>query len=160
MPVRRQSSQARNFDKIFPTVHIERPVVHTTRKKVAKRRPRSRNTLLLEILRETGAGGTQVQIPRTVIDDYFHVPTSGHQTIELRFGSKPFRPAVICHFANNTHRISLPEVAGLERPLLLRFTKLETNMYAVQLIRGRKYNDVIKLCKNQTRFAARRWVVL
>jgi hypothetical protein len=58
--------------------------------------------LLLEVLKETGAEGTQVQIPKEVITDYFKVPTNNNQTIEIKIDNSDVRPAVICHFPNNT----------------------------------------------------------
>lgn len=160
IPKDRQTSETKNFNKIFPFIPIERPVLPTEKPKKDVKKEKVGDTLLLEILKETGAGGTQVQIPRKVIDDYFTVPVTGRQTIELKFKGKEIRPAVICHFDNNTHRISFPELAGVERPLLMRFGKLEENVYAVELIKGIKYRRLITLCTNQTRSAARKWEIL
>jgi hypothetical protein len=116
--------------------------------------------LLLEILNETGAEGTQVQIPSKVIDEYFQVPTIGHQTIELKFSKKPLRPAVICHFPNNTHRISFPELANIKRPLLMSFKKIKNSVFGIELFKGKQYKKIVRLCTNQTRSAARRWEIL
>jgi len=153
----RQKVNTQAFDKLFPAIQIERPVVPMIKLPKKKKKEKYRTTLLLEILRETGMEGTQVQIPRKVIDEYFDVPGSGHQTVELKFKNNPIRPAVICHFSNNTHRISFPEVAGVKRPLLMKFNKFKKNIYTVELIKGKEYEKLIKLCTNQTRSAARRW---
>lgn len=66
----------------------------------------------------------------------------------------------ICHFANNTHRISFPEVAGLKRPLLMKFNKMIENKYGVEIIKGKRYKNLIKVCSNQTRYAAKHWQII
>lgn len=160
------------FDKLFPSIEIEWPVIpyvklpksKSVRSKGRKSSGKSakskgRNNLFLEIMKETGAGGTQVQIPKMVIDGYFDVPDYGHQTIEVKIENDPVRPAVICHFPNNTHRISFPEIANVRRPLLMEFGKAQKNIYTVRMIKGKTYSNLIKQCTNKTRKGARRWEI-
>lgn len=144
--------------KLFPAVQIIRPPVPPVEKRVSKKKVGK--ILLLEILKETGARGTQVQVPRRVIDYYFDAPVKGYQTIELKFGYERVRPAVICHFPNKTHRISFHELGGLRRPLLMKFNESGENRYSVKLITGKEYKKLIKKCTNQTRSGARRWGIL
>lgn len=160
--------RAQAFKEVFPT--IEQPelmkklaAIEKRQKKgtyVIKRKTVSDSVLLLQVLKETGAGGTQVQIPRVAIEKYFCVSTAGHQTIEIKFKKNPFRPAVICHFNNNTHRISIPEIEKFTRPLLIKFSKLDDKSYLVTPIRAKQYKRLIKRCTEQTRTSAKKWAIL
>jgi len=148
------------FDKLFPLVKLPKPLnveipdLHKPSIKTIISK-----TLLLEVLTETGAGGTQVQIPIHVINEFFKVSTTGHQTIELKFGSNEFRPAVVCHFQNNTHRITLPELENIDRPVLTEFVDLGKKCFHVRIITGKEYEKLIKLCKNNTRYNSKKWVI-
>lgn len=156
----RQTLKTPILKNIFPVIKIERPAIPHVKVQTSTEKSSSKNILLLEILKETGAEGTQVQIPRKVIDEYFDVPSTGHQTIELQIGNRQIRPAVICHFSNNTHRISFPELANQKRPLLMKIVKAKGNMYKVELLKGKHYKKFIKRCTHQTRSAARKWEIL
>jgi len=162
--IRRKSAPRwTSFDKLFSSIVMPSTPV-TRMKKTAKRlktQPIIRGkTLLLQVLNETGAAGTQVQIPRAVVENYFGLETYGHQTIELQFIGKNLRPAVLCHFSNNTHRISFFEVASYKRPLLMKFIKQKEKFYTVELLSGSQYEKYIKLCDKQTRYAAKKWAIL
>jgi HKD family nuclease len=118
-------------------------------------------TLVLEILNETGAGGTQVQIPARVVEEFLMAPTTGHQTLELVFPPYPPRPAVLCHFPNNTHRVTLPEVASKPRPLIIEMLADpgHPGRYQCRLRQGARYSAALRKCTNQTRAGAKHWVV-
>jgi HKD family nuclease len=156
------------FKEIFPSIEqpqlIKRLATIEKRQKkgiyILKKKAASNKVLLLQVLKETGAGGTQVQIPRVAIQKYFCVSTAGHQTIEIKFNNNPFRPAVICHFNNNTHRISIPEIERFTRPLLIKFRKLDSDSYLVTPIQANQYKKLIKKCAEQTRTSAKKWVIL
>lgn len=128
-----------------------------TKKIVSSSGKGGHKVLFLQILKETGAEGTQVQIPRKVIESYFNVSTNGHQTIEIQIGKNVVRPAVICHFPNNTHRISFSEIANLRRPFLMKFLHKDLKLYSVKFLKKREYAKEIIKCKNQTRHLAKRW---
>ncbi len=160
----RIARRGKTFDKIFPAIDIPLPdtfLFHKKKrvKKVTRdKKPKEdNNVLLLQILRETGADGTQVQIPREVVEEYFNIPTVGHQTIEIKFKGRVIRPAVVSHFPNYTHRISFPEIAKLYRPILMKFERIRNDFYLVELICGVKYKRLIKKCTRQTRHMARKW---
>ncbi|MBW2321269.1 MAG: phospholipase D family protein [Deltaproteobacteria bacterium] len=161
-PLRRTRHKLKTpiLKNIFPAVKIQRPAIPDVKVQTSTKKSSAKRILLLEILKETGVEGTQVQIPRKVIDEYFDVPSTGHQTIELQIGNRPIRPAVICHFGNNTHRVSFPELARHKRPLLMKIVKVKQNLYKVELLKGRNYEKFIKKCTHQTRSAARRWEIL
>jgi len=151
------------FSHIFPGVDMSAfPVQVLPLKREKKKKFTVKgNIMLMEILRkETGADGTQVQLPREAIVDYFGFPTQGHQTVELQFKGKASRPAVFSHFGNNTHRVSLQEITGLRRPLVIKFKREGLNIYSAELIVGKAYAHAIKKCNRQTRKYARRWAII
>ena len=166
--IKKRRSGAARFNKllngIFPPIEIPAVPKTTLMKQISKKKTRTRlikrnnhNILFLEILKETGAGGTQVQIPREVIEKYFNVSTIGHQTIEIQVKKNTIRPAVICHFLNNTHRISFQEIAYSRRPFLMKFVNKGMELYSVKFLKGGEYKKEIAKCKNQTRSLAKRW---
>lgn len=118
------------------------------------------NILFLEVLTETGAGGTQIQIPTVVVKEYFGMDQSDrHKTIEVSIGSDQYRPAVISGFENFTYRISINEVLDIERPLLMRFNRQTIDKYSIDILTGEQYNRKIADCINQTRFDSKRWLI-
>lgn len=161
--IREKKFDKKIFSSLFPEVKIlALPVDSLPLDKKGKRKAAAKgNAMLMEIMKkETGGGGTQVQFPREAIEDYFGFPTQGHQTIELRFKGKEARPAVFSHFSNNTHRVSLQEITGLKRPLIIKFSREGENIYSAELIIGRAYSHAIKKCNRQTRKDARRWTII
>ncbi|MBN1971505.1 MAG: phospholipase D family protein [Candidatus Delongbacteria bacterium] len=169
--VKKRKNHSRNnhlnkLNSIFPKIKMPKVPKTTLKKEISKetitdsssRKNRDR-VLLLEILNETGAGGTQVQIPREVIKKYFNVSTNGHQTIEVKIEDNEIRPAVICHFQNNTHRISFSEIVNLRRPFLMKIIRKRTKLYSVTFLKGRTYRKEILRCNNRTRKSAKRWRV-
>lgn len=127
--------------------------------KIDKKDNKNKRYFILEVKKETGADGTQVQIPVEAIKDYFNVSDVGHQTIELKVNNNPIRPAVICHFKNNTHRISFPEISKFHRPLIIKFIRVEKNIYKILFLKSIAYKNSIKHCVNQVRRDAKRWVI-
>ena len=115
--------------------------------------------LYLEVLKETGAGGTQVQIPVDAVTEFFDGDVSRPQHLRLTFDNKSFRDAYIYHFANNTHRMSINEVGPLKRPMILLITKISHHQrsYLCKVIEGATYLTEIKKCDRQTRQGAKKW---
>jgi len=144
------------LDIIFPKLKLPSSPQVSFLKPQSKQYGKKKDTLLLQILKETGAGGTQVQIPREVILNYFNVPAAGQQTIEVKVADAAIRPAVICHFGNNTHRISFPEITKMKRPFLMKFLR-KGRIYFIYFVVGQKYRDMVIHCKNQTRYSAKKW---
>ncbi|MCX6280196.1 MAG: phospholipase D family protein [Bacteroidetes bacterium] len=158
---RRKSNELKNLfpELIIPvTSTISHIKANPQNKKIIK--PSAGSILFLEVLTETGANGTQVQIPTYVLENYFGVNQNMvHKTIQLQFPNNEFRPSVICLFGNYTYRFTITEIATFDRPLLLKFEKLGSNKYFVSFLRGIIYNTQIKNCINQTRSGAKRWLI-
>lgn len=115
--------------------------------------------LLLEILNETGVAGVQVQLPTKVCRDYFYASGPKRKTIQLVINEVK-KPTVISHFANNTHRITLSDLAGIKRPLLAYFEKLDNDIYDFKVFSDLEYKKYIQICNQQTRGTSRRWAIL
>ena len=147
----------------IPTPEVKRPPIKRSKKSIKRKKAATDGgrLLLMEVLRETGTAGMQVQIPKKASQNFFRARSDEHQTIRVQFQSQESRPAVICHFPNNTHRINFPEIADLERPLLMEIIKQKEDSYEIRIIRaGRKFNRLILKCTNQTRTGSKRWVIL
>ncbi len=150
-------------ESVFPEIEI---ILHR-KERIEKTKTKSRTktkkailTLLLEVKKETGVGGTQVQIPAEVVRNFFKVSNTGHQTIEVRVDQKTLRPAVLCHFKNNTHRITFPEIFELDRPLILKMEKIEARLYDVSILSKEKYKENIRICDDGSRSGAKKWKII
>jgi HKD family nuclease len=159
---KKQKRESNDLKKIFPELKI--PIISTVSHSPLishkKSTFKSGINLFLEVLTETGANGTQVQIPSEVLIDYFGVDgDKSHKTIQLKFPGSEFRPSVICRFSNFTYRFTISEIVNFDRPLLLKFTKLGHNKYIVSFIRGIPYKKQIQNCTNQTRSGAKHWLI-
>lgn len=156
--------QKNKTKELFGIIEIPNPPVELLPKeerskiKSKKKSRKKGDILLLEILKETGANGTQVQIPYEVLVKYFNVSTD-HKTIQISWENNPIRPAVLCSFRNHTYRVSIVEIASMRRPLLLNITRIGNDLYKITSIRGNQYKKVIQICTNQTRIDAKRWVI-
>lgn len=117
--------------------------------------------LYVQVLKETGAGGTQVQIPTEALTDYFKGSLSHTISLRIQFGKSAFRDGYIYHFDNDTHRVSIRELANVERPAILLFERLPQyqRSFRFTVLTGKKYHSSLKLCNQQTRTGAKRWGV-
>lgn len=156
---RRNTVMDKSLRELFPAIKIPVPKYKFKNNEKKKKYGivKNRKNLLLEVLKETGAGGTQVQIPIRVIEEFFNTKTSGHQTIQIKFNNNNIRPAVICHFPNNTHRISFPEIVKYKRPFLLKFIDRGNKLFFVRPLKGNDYKELVIKCKNRTRKMAKLW---
>ena len=158
------SRQSNELKKLFPELDIPRTstISHIKGQAQNKRivKPKAGSILFLEVLTETGANGTQVQIPSLVLENYFDLkPGQIHKTIQLQFSVNKFRPSVICRFGNYTYRFTITEIISFKRPLLLKFEKIGVDKYIVSFLQGIYYKTQIKNCTNQTRAGAKHWLI-
>jgi len=155
----------------FPTTDLPKPALsswpRSQRTKREGREPRVSNVskggkLLVEVLKETGAGGTQIQMPTKVLTDYFNGSIRRPIPLRLLFGHGSFRDGYIHHFANNTHRISIKELANVPRPVILVFERLQhyANSFQCTILRGAGYQKALRDCDQQTRLEAKRWGIV
>lgn len=122
------------------------------------------NKLYLQILRETGTAGTQIQIPIRVLREFFEIHSFDQSaSIVLQFEGAEEREVNITHFDNYTHRISLAEVGTVERPAMLILERsTEEQRYRCSIIEGdtEVYEEALEKCTEQTRVGAKRWGIV
>jgi HKD family nuclease len=140
------------------------PTTTTSKKKTqsSKKERRPARKLLVEVLKETGAGGTQIQLPTECLTDYFAGSMQRPIHIRLSFRAGRYRDGYIHHFDNNTHRISIRELSGVPRPVILEFEQDSShrNTYRCRVLHGRNYRSALKQCTEQTRTRAKRWGIV
>lgn len=117
--------------------------------------------LFVQVLKETGADGTQIQIPREALTDYFKGSMKRPIAFRIQFRGGGFRDGYIYHFDNNTHRISIRELSGVKRPAMLVFERLPLyqKSYRCSVLTARKHDAALKFCDQQTREGAKKWGV-
>jgi len=163
------SAQNRNTNKaknLFGDIHIKNLTIDEPLgkydykdKKYQHEHSRSKRILYLEILKETGMDGTQVQIPSQVLNEFFKCNTS-HKTIQFKWLNNEVRPAVLCIFGNHTFRVSINEIASFKRPLMIKFIKYNDSFFKLKPIIGKSYRNMISKCTNQTRNDSKKWLLI
>lgn len=155
----------------FPTTDLPKPELSSWPRSRRSERPRREprvhlksrgRRLLVEVLKETGAGGTQIQIPTEALSHYFNGSVSRPIPLRLLFRTGSFRDGYIHHFANNTHRISIRELAQIPRPVILVFERLSQfeSSFRCTILRGAGYIEALRDCDQQTRQGAKRWGIV
>ncbi|MCJ7457763.1 MAG: phospholipase D-like domain-containing protein [candidate division Zixibacteria bacterium] len=132
--------------------------IRNSLKKVTRVDNISGQTFYLEIYKETGLGGTQVQIPTKALP-FFNKNIGRPIHIRIKVADTDVRDAYIHHFRNNTHRITIRELSGIKRPAIVKFKKSshEYNTYTCDIITGGQYTKSLAKCKNKTRSGAKGW---
>jgi len=124
--------------------------------------------LVLEVMpRETGGGGSQVQIPKEAALGFFRVPNElgAQRRFRLRFhDAGEWRPLTMTLFRNQTVRLSLGELDYNHRPCVLRFHRSGSAKYDWEIIEKSqapgRFQDLLSGCSRRTRPGARRWGIL
>jgi hypothetical protein len=157
---------------LMPDIEIELPkaptrpptVVPSLRRKRAKRKiPKKLPKILyMQILKETGADGSQVQLPVEALREYFNVEPDETAFITLRHTDWGDERRRILHFPNNTHRIQINRVSGKPRPLIIRFVREANDVYRCDLAlsRNMQYRHWLNKCNRRTRSGSKRWGVV
>jgi PLD-like domain len=136
-----------------------RPMRQTTRRGASTPTPRLPRTLILEVLEET-RNGTQVQVPVQCVTDYFGVDRDRPHRITLRIGEIGYDTSLL-HFANNTHRLNMPVLGGMIRPLFLFLKRVPENrdIYECEIVEqaSARFGDLEALAIKQTRVGSKRF---
>lgn len=167
---RKLRSQRRNLRKAgsirlpgVPAVKFKVPAVHKlthSRTSSTGVAAPSGSRCFLEVLKETGSDGTQVQVPTDVLA-FFGRDITKPIHLRIRVNGSPVRDAYINHFPNFTHRLSLRELGGIGRPamLVLARHKQELNTYDCSIRSGNQYTQFAHKLKNRTRKGAKGWSI-
>lgn len=123
--------------------------------------------LIIEIMpKETGSGGSQVQIPLAAARSFFGVRKgSASRRINLRpVGVHQSKTLTMTIFANNTIRLSLAELGYRDRPCLVVFRKRRASVFEYEVVSQSvfptRYKALLKLCVNRTRQGSRGWGIV
>jgi len=120
-------------------------------------------TMTMQILRETGPEGTQVQIPVVALEGFFGIDRGTSAAVTIRLNADDYR-ATILHFPNNTHRIQMSFLRGLQRPLLLILQRVPRNrdLYSAGIVASgsAEYGKLLSRCDRQTRRGSKRYGIL
>lgn len=137
---------------VSPAAGGDGRVVSTTRTGALSRAAE----LYLELWEETGAGGTQVQVPREAFSVYFGAAPGEILWVQLRTPSGR-ETRRLQQFANHTFRLSLGFTSSVGRPAVLRFRRLDNDSYRVE-VRERShsgYRRWLTKCSDRRRSGAK-----
>jgi len=166
--LKKQASKRKRSPELFENVpKVKFTVPSFVRKKItAKKSPKSKQAvsgskLYLEVMKETGLGGTQVQIPTSALS-FFGGVINRPIHIRVSVDKTKYRDAYINHFANNTHRINIKELIRVKRPAILEITKVDVNLRKFEMCihKGRAVKKYLSKCTNRTRSGAKGWSIV
>ncbi|MFA5601631.1 MAG: hypothetical protein WCY15_16690 [Phenylobacterium sp.] len=88
---------------------------------------------------------------------YFGLGPYEDKLATFHFGDEDIE-AHFTHFYNNTHRVRLRPILGVERPAVLRFERIAADEYNCKIYPKKDHAAVLATkCDQQTRAGARRW---
>ena len=116
--------------------------------------------LYLTVGRETG-GGTQLQIPKPVYEDYFGVTPGTYAYAHFSTPAGPVVRQLSAFATSGTYRARLPFLADVPRPAVARFTRTALDEYKVDArSEGNPgYASWLRKCVRQSRSGAKRYGV-
>lgn len=126
-----------------------------------------RGDLILEIMdRETGTGGSQIQIPMDAAQPFFGLPNRRGASIQVHLQNRATREdrvLSITRYANHTARLVIHELNYRDRPCVIVFRRSTAKRFNFEIIRESlepgRYRNLIQQCKTRTRSGSRRWTL-
>jgi len=123
-----------------------------------------RGDLILEIMnRETGMGGSQIQIPMDAAWPFFHLDNHPKASTQISLTNKQTsesRKLTMTRFANHTTRLVIHELDYRDRPCFILFRRMTNNKFTFEIIKKSiepdLYKDLLVQCSS-TRRGSRRW---
>jgi hypothetical protein len=117
---------------------------------------------IMEVMpKETGSGGTQLQIPLEVARAFFHLPSGKHIIVNLKDESTGVLSSVkLTDFYNKTSRLSISRLASEPKPRMIWFKK-QNGKYIYNIvskkINPKEYERLLLLCPFQTSSVSKHW---
>lgn len=114
--------------------------------------------LYLTVGRETG-GGTQLQIPKPVYEDYFGVTPGTYAYAHFYTPAGTIVRQLSAFATSGTYRVRLPFLADVPRPAVARFMRTAQDEYQVDArAQGKRgYASWLRKCVEQSRSGAKRY---
>lgn len=124
-----------------------------------------RGDLILEIMdRETGTGGSQIQIPMNAAQPSFGLPNRGGASIQVHLRNTATgedRVLTMTRYANHTTRLVIHELDYRDRPCVIVFRRTAPSRFSFEIVRESlepsRYRALIGQCNPPTRSGSRRW---
>lgn len=126
-----------------------------------------RGDLILEIMdRETGTGGSQIQIPMEAAQPFFGLPNHESASIQVHLQNTATgenRVLTMTRYRNHTTRLVIHELNYRDRPCVILFRRTAPTRFRFEIVRKSlepiRYRTLIALCNPPTRTGSRRWAV-
>jgi len=126
-----------------------------------------RGDLILEIMdRETGTGGSQIQIPMRAAQPFFGLPNRDGASIQVHLQNTATgedRILTMTRYGNHTTRLVIHELSYRDRPCVILFRRTASGRFRFEIVRESlepdRYRTLIGQCNPPTRSGSRRWAV-
>ncbi len=123
--------------------------------------------MILEIMdRETGTGGSQIQIPMDAAQPFFGLPNRGGASIQVHLqniATREDRVLTMTRYANHTTRLVIHELDYRDRPCVIVFRRTAPMRFSFEIVRESlepgRYRNLIQQCNPPTRSGSRRWAL-
>ena len=123
--------------------------------------PSARGAVMEVMRKETGTGGSQLQIPKQVAVSLFGLTQGGQRNVTLRdVETGDVANLTLTDYGNNTRRLSIGRLTQVERPRIIWF-KERGAMFDFNIVSKAtdpsEYDRLLSLCPFQTSSNSKRW---
>ena len=123
--------------------------------------PAARSAIMEVMPRETGTGGSQLQIPKQVAIALFGLPPGGQRSIRLRdVETNHVSHLTFTDYGNSTRRLSIGRLTQVPRPRIIWFNRanggFEFNIVS-RAINPSEYERLLSKCLSRTSPNSKRW---
>lgn len=123
--------------------------------------PSARGVVMEVMPKETGTGGSQLQIPKQVAVSLFGLTQGGRRNVTLRdVETGDVANLTLTDYGNNTRRLSIGRLRQVERPRVIWFkergARFDFNIVS-KVTDPSEYDRLLSLCPFQTSSNSKRW---
>ncbi len=119
-------------------------------------------SVVMEVMpKETGAGGSQLQIPNDVALSFFGLVENGRRNVRIKnVGTGEIADLTLTNYGNHTRRLSIRQLAEVDRPCIIWFID-RGDIYdfdiVSKMIEPSEYERLLVLCPFRTTAKSKRW---
>jgi hypothetical protein len=123
--------------------------------------PAPRSAIMEVMPRETGSGGSQLQIPKEVATALFNLPLGGQRNIVLRdLHTNKQTNLTLTDYGNNTRRLSINRLTQVQKPRIIWFRKIN-GIFEFDIVSRAtdpiEFHRLLALCPCQSTYNSKRW---
>ena len=123
--------------------------------------PSAKGAVMEVMPRETGTGGSQLQIPKQVAVSLFGLAPGGQRNVSLRdVETGDMANLTLTDYGNNTRRLSIGRLRQVEKPRIICFKEsgavFDFNIVS-KVTDPSEYDRLLSLCPFQTSSNSKRW---